>query len=232
MSSNLAPRGLEPHYDWFARVVVECLPSGGCAIDVGAGGGLPKALTPIRAQAGKLVGIDPSPLVLAHPDLDERFQMPLEEVDLPPACADVLYAYNVVEHIPRPEPFLKKAYDLLRPDGYFVFLTPNSAHPFALLARSMEQVGLKPLMRRMVARQRDGSYAVNDYPAYYRMNRGGTARRLAGKVGFRQIETFHFPSGWKHYFPRPLWGIPRTYDILTRNYFPSGQLLFAALLRK
>lgn len=230
--AELAHQHNEAYYHWFARVVTTHLPEGGTALDIGAGGGLPKGIASIRARAGRLIGVDPSPAIYSHPDLDEKICRTFEGAELPDECVDVAFAYNVVEHIARPLPFVQQAYRLLRPGGWFFFLTPNRHHPFALLSRGMEVLGFKPLMRRLVARGADGEFGVNDYPAYYRMNCQSAALPLAQSAGFREVHWFYIGSGWKHYFPRVLWAVPKTYDRMVEQHFPAGRLLFAAAWRK
>lgn len=230
--TRLAPIGLEPHYHWFTRVVTALSPEDGSVLDVGAGGALPSALRPIREKARYLAGVDPSPTIADHADLDDHWINRLEEAALPSERFDVAFAYNVVEHIDVPEPFLRALGETLKPGGGFVLLTPNAAHPFAVLARGLEILQLKPIMRSLIGKQESGHYAVNDYPAYYRMNRLGRLAPLARRTGFRVRQAVYFPSGWKHYFPAPLRFVPRAYDALTRRYFPAGQLLFAAVLEK
>lgn len=48
-----------------------------------------------------------------------------EEVDLPPKFFDFIFASHVIEHVPDPKGFARKAFEILKPGGIFWFWTPN-----------------------------------------------------------------------------------------------------------
>ncbi len=48
-----------------------------------------------------------------------------EEVDIPEATFDFVWASHIIEHVPDPKAFTEKVYQLLKPGGIFWFWTPN-----------------------------------------------------------------------------------------------------------
>ena len=95
----------------------------GILVDVGAGNGEFAEEMASRALFEKIVVVEPQPLSLDHPHI-EVATISFEEFSLQKK-ADVIVAFEVLEHIIDPELFLKKVHDLLADDGSFVFSTPN-----------------------------------------------------------------------------------------------------------
>lgn len=157
----------------------------GRVLDIGCGGNLPSALSPIVSAVGQLDGVDPNREVLSHPHLTRRWHDRFEEADIPTATYDMAYAYNVVEHIEQPEPFFQKVRAILKPGGCFWALTPHAKHPFCKLARWVELAGGKRLAGRAIE-------GVNDYSSYYRLN---SAAQVLGVIqGYSTAKFYYLPS--------------------------------------
>ena len=135
----------------------------GAVLDIGCGSGLPPALAPLSRGYARLDGVDPDAAIAAHPYLTRRWAGRLEDASVPRGEYDLAYAYNVVEHIGDPAPFLAAVHAVLKPGGVFWALTPHGRHPFAVLSRSLELAGagLHGAICRAARRP-----TVNDYPAY------------------------------------------------------------------
>jgi SAM-dependent methyltransferase len=197
----------------------------GRVLDIGCGGAVPDCLREVVSRVGQLDGVDPSEGVLAHSGLTLRWQGEFETSDLPERAYDAAYAYNVVEHVRSPEAFLKTLAAVLKPGGVFWAVTPNGYHPFCLAVRTMERLGLKRAYGQFHA-------GVNDYPAYYRLNREGRLRQLAAAAGFSDMAFHYFTvPGWENgYFPRGLRWVGRLYDATIAAQFPSRRLVLACRL--
>ena len=109
------------------RVVERAKPGGGRLLDVGSGTGifLEEAL---RSRRWQVMGVEPteaaarySAKALGCEVVTGRFS----EVQLPEADFDVITLWNVIEHLPSPTADLRRACQLLRPDGRLVFTVPN-----------------------------------------------------------------------------------------------------------
>lgn len=187
----------------------------GRVLDVGCAADLPGALTPIRASLGVLDGVDPDPAVHQHPLLKARWCAPFEQCGAPAAAYDMVFAYNVLEHICDPRPFFAQVSRVLKPGGVFWGLTPNRNHPFTLLSRSIELAGLKPLFRRQLGTSECGQVKVNDYPAFYRCNSPHCIVKAIKGLGFAKVSFHFFPClQWDTYFPKALRWLPNAYDFL------------------
>ena len=205
----------------------------GRVLDIGCGGDLPDALKSLRGRFGSLDGLDPDPAVAGHPLLTQRWQSALESSAVPAASYDLAYAYNVLEHVAAPGPFLAKVSQVLKPGGVFYALTPNAAHPFAALSRLIEGIGLKGYARTRLGVAETGRMRVNDYPAYYRCNSPRAIRRAIRGAGFRRATFYFHPCvQWDNYFPARLRWLPRAYDFLAGSRFTPLMLVFMVRLEK
>ena len=217
----------------FAELLLEAPQLQGRVLDIGCGGDLPGALKSLRGRFGTLDGIDPDPAVAGHPLLQERWNGTLESMAVPAASYDLAYAYNVLEHIAEPSPFLQKVSQVLKPGGAFYALTPNSVHPFAVLSRLIELVGLKSYARSKLGIAETGKMRVNDYPAYYRCNSPRAMRRAIRGSGFRHATFYFHPCvQWDNYFPSCLRWAPRAYDFMLGSRFTPLMLVFMVRLEK
>jgi SAM-dependent methyltransferase len=222
-----APSGLSEHQLAFGRLIAAEPGVGGRVLDVGCGPGLHGAVGFVAGRARQIDGVDPSPEVHRHPDLTLRWQSTLEQAPIPESTYDLAVAFNVVEHLPDPRPFLAAVHRVLKPGGVFWALTPHANHPFCMLSRALDVTGVKYLIARRNA-------GVNDYPAYYRLNRKRQVRRAIRGLGFDAPRFEHFTApGWHvGYFPRALhWG-PVLFDHLIGDRFKTFNLIFAFALRR
>src|SRR5688572_6082731 len=179
----------------------------GRVLDIGCGPDLPAPLRYLPEVVRQLDGLDPSGEVLRHPHLRERWHATFEDAPVPDAAYDLAYAYNVLEHVERARPFMEKLARVLRPGATFWALTPHARHPFTILSRSLELLGLK----QAIARRNEG---VNPYPAYYRLNSRRQIRKALRGLPFGEPQ-FHYVNapGWEvGYFPSFLRWAPRAYD--------------------
>ena len=216
----------------FCRLLLAEAGLKGCVIDIGCGAGFSEPLEPISGAYAQLDGVDPDAGVAAHPDLTRRWCGRLEDSDVPPAAYDLAYAYTVVEHVRRPRSFLRKVREILKPGGVFWALTPHARHPFAMLSRAVENIGLKGFYRRRLGKSNAGSYGVNEYPAYYRLNSARQVAKAAKGLGFASATFCYIPClQWDTYFPKPLRWAPRLYDRLLGIRARSLMLILAYRLR-
>lgn len=198
---------------------------GGRVLDIGCGPDIPEGLTPLRSRLINLDGVDPSEEVNRHPQLKNRWHGPFETADIPSAAYDLAYAYNVVEHIADPKPFFATLRRVLKPGAAFWALTPHGRHPFCFCVRTVENLNLK----KWIASRNEG---VNDYPAYYRLNRVKEIARAAEGCGFSRLDVIYIPSvHWDTYFPRPLRFVPRWHDRLLGLKRKGSMLLLAYRLQ-
>jgi SAM-dependent methyltransferase len=206
----------------FVDQVLAATPTLGRTLDVGCSGAFPTFLGPLKSRMTEHDGVDPSEQVLRHPDLGRRWHGPFESADVPLAHYDTVLTYNVVEHIEHARPFFTKVRSVLKPGGTFWALTPNGKHPFSTLSNLVRVLNVKGRYKRLV-----NDDAINDYPAYYRLN---SRKQVLGGIdglGFAAAEFWYAPCvQWDRYFPAPLRVLPHVYDRTIGLRLPDRQAIF------
>ncbi len=219
--------------NYFARLLLESPGLKGRVLDIGCGRNLPTALQGLTGQYGAIDGIDPDPTIAMHPLLSRRWNSAFETSAIPESGYDLAYAYNVLEHIADPKAFFSKVCGVLKDNGVFWALTPNGRHPFPVLSRSIERLGLKGVARRQIGRDESGAMRVNDYPAYYRCNTSRAVLSAIRGLGFQSATFFYYPCvQWDTYFPIWLRWSPRAWDLALATRFTSLMQILIVKLDK
>ena len=178
-------------------------------LDVGAGDGGRDYPARLRPIVGRIVGVDPSPVILANERVDERFQSTLEEfAPTHRRHFDLVVASYVVEHVSMPVTFLAAMHECLKPGGSAFIITPNVFHYFGAVAFIARRLHVD----EWVVRHARDQATLHDqhFPVQYRMNSRGRLTRVARRAGFRSVEIrmLDEPGIYQPYFPERLRPIP------------------------
>lgn len=149
-------------------------------LDLGAGAGIVEEMD-FRGHARRICGIDPDPRVVDNPYLDEGKVGVGESIPYPDASFDLVFADNVLEHLPNPEEVFAEVARVLKPGGRFLAKTPNKHHYVPLIAR------LTPhRFHQWVVRWR-GRAGDDVFPTRYLANSRADIRRLAPGAGLEVV---------------------------------------------
>ncbi len=133
----------------------------------------------IASRARLLVGVDLDWKGLQlNPFLHHKIYGNLELLPLRSGSYDVITANMVAEHLDRPATVLSEVKRILRPNGSFVFHTPNSRCFMMRFAALMPQ-SLKNLLALVL----EGRAEEDVFPTHYRMNTRMDITRLATDAG-------------------------------------------------
>ena len=185
-------------------------PKGATVLDVGANdGSFCPEVRRIAERASTFAGVDPDAKKLTkHTFLTHRYEGTLEEASIPHNTFDIIYAIYVLEHVAKPEEFIRAAFRVLRPGGSFYFITPNGLHYFAAISSLLARLGLQESVLHLIRPTKLVDHY--HYPAVYRLNTARTLMRLGRQAGFTQ---FYFKYSERLdelscYFPGPLKILP------------------------
>lgn len=131
-----------------------------------------------RSKVVKTFGVDISQkgVERARENGHTAYHGRFEEVDLPHASFDVVYASHVLEHVADPVAFTEKVFDILKPGGVFLLFTPNIGSIDAKLFQD----------------RRWGPYC---FPRHWYLFDRKSIRNLAQKAGFRVEAIQDLPMG-------------------------------------
>ncbi len=134
----------------------------------------------VIASCGRVYGIDLDWIGLkAHIGISNKVFGDLVNLPFETASMDVISANMVIEHLQAPERVLREVHRVLRPNGVFVFHTPNSAGwPIQLASRIPDR------FKKELIRFAEGRRQEDVFHTHYRMNTEPAIRRLAAETGF------------------------------------------------
>jgi len=149
-------------------------------LDLGAGTGLVEQMN-FRGKCKEMHGIDPEGSVLSNPHLDFAFVGRAEKIPADVSTYDLVFADNVLEHLPDPGSVFKEVFRTLKPGGIFLSKTPNRFHYVPLLAQ------LTPTWFHKFANKLRGRSESDTFPTLYRANTKRKLLHLAGAAGFAVV---------------------------------------------
>lgn len=158
---------IERHIDGTSRI-----------LDLGAGAGIVTQMN-FRGVAGHVSGVDLDPRVLVNPYLDHSRVGSAEKLPFADDAFDLVFADNVLEHLPDPLTAFREISRVLRPGGRFLAKTPNKWHYMPLMARVTPHS-----FHRFYNRLR-GRAGEDTFPTRYRANSRGAIHRLANASGMQ-----------------------------------------------
>lgn len=115
----------------------------------------------------------------AHPDISNKVYGDLAQLPFEGASMDVVSANMVVEHLSQPEMILREIQRVLRPEGAFIFHTPNYRGWVVQVASRIPEAFKKSLLWFLERRRGE-----DVFPAHYRMNTDLDIRERAQATGF------------------------------------------------
>ncbi len=160
-------------------------------LDLGAGAGIVEQMR-FRGLVAQVCGIDPDERVLENPHLDEAKVAIGSRIPYPDDYFDLVYADNVAEHLDRPAEVLREINRVLKPQGKFLFKTPNRTHYVTLLAR------MTPLEFHQFFNRLRGRQSMDTFPTCYLLNSPAQINMLARETNF-EVGAIHLLEGRPEY---------------------------------
>jgi len=160
-------------------------------LDLGCGHNLLPAWLPasqieesiIIDKADLVVGIDADVASLRqHNSLTNKIAGDIESLPFKDESFSLVTANVVIEHVKSPDLLLAEVRRVLRPNGLFIFHTPNAISYATAIAKIIPE----PLKIRLVALLQNRE-ARDVYPTCYRMNTRRTIERLARQHGLKVL---------------------------------------------
>lgn len=164
----------------FRERILAALKPGFTVLDLGAGAGIVSQMN-FKGRAGKVCGVDLDERVVSNPFLDEGRVSDAGEIPYDDEQFDLVFSDNVLEHLDHPADVFREVARVLKPNGIFMFKTPNKWHYMPTIARLTPHA-----FHQSISRLR-GRAAVDTFPTRYRANTKGEIERLARETGFSVV---------------------------------------------
>ncbi|SDT96855.1 class I SAM-dependent methyltransferase [Desulfobacula phenolica] len=196
LTSKLNKRfyGKKSHpYKIYLEEIVNRLPNGAKVLDAGCGHDAP-VISDIAAACDIAVGADITYLNPCNANPSVKFIInDLSAIGLCDACLDMVISRSVMEHIKTPEDIFNEINRILKPGGYFIFLTPN-LYDYASIFSKLIPNRFHPLIVKMT----EGRNEDDTFPAYYKANTRRDIQDLASGTGF-EIKEIEFLGQYPAY---------------------------------
>jgi SAM-dependent methyltransferase len=155
-------------------------------LNLGAGPPAPRAqIRVFKGEVARVVGADIDPDVKNNPELDEAHIIENGHLPFADRNFDVVVSDWVLEHVEKPDLFLREVRRVLKPGGSYFFRTPNKYHYVGLIARATPD-----WFHKLVANRARG-YPAGEHepwPTYYRLNSRTAVEEEGSKAGFAPVE--------------------------------------------
>jgi ubiquinone/menaquinone biosynthesis C-methylase UbiE len=168
-----------PATEVYEHLIRQKLRPGLRVLDLGCGRG--GVLEQLGESVGYPLGLDPDVISLREHRIAglPRAAALADSIPLRDNSVDILVCSWVLEHVADPARVFGEIRRVLRPGGFFVFLTPNATSPIALINRA-----LRPLQQTLVPRLY-GRAEADTFPVLYRANTVRKITTLAVDTGLR-----------------------------------------------
>jgi SAM-dependent methyltransferase len=159
-------------------------------LDAGCGRGAP-VLARFRGRAKRLIGVDLVDFNAGLSDI-ELLKGDLSHIELDTGSVDIVMSRAVMEHIADPASVYSEIHRILRPGGYFVFLTANLWDYASIIAKSVPN-----RFHPWIVSRTEGRAPEDVFPTCYRTNSRRAVHRWADATGFDIVSLRHlgqYPS--------------------------------------
>lgn len=154
-------------------------------LNLGAGHSVDDKTRSLKGEVRKVIGVDIDQDVVNNADLDESIVIKNNILPFPDNTFDLIWSDYVLEHIEKPDIFIKEVYRVLKPKASFFFRTPNNYHYVSLIARLTPE-----WFHKLIANRARGlsSKAPEPYSTFHRLNSNRNITKHSNSAGFREIE--------------------------------------------
>ncbi len=153
-------------------------------LDLGAGAGILPQMN-FKGLAARVCGVDLDPRVVDNVMLDEGKLGDVGAIPYADKTFDLVVANNVLEHLSDPRVVFAEVVRVLKPDGVFVFKTPNKHHYMPTISRCT------PHSFHQFYNKLRGRQSEDTFPTHYRANTRRDVTNLASQTGFKIDQIQH-----------------------------------------
>ncbi len=148
-------------------------------LDAGCGDG--GIIRDFKNKPKIIIGVDVNEKLLAQNNIvDQKIISNLENIPLDNNTVDIIVSEFVLEHLAHPEAVFEELARVLKPDGVFIFITPNVLNPIMALSRILPHTVHKFFRTTILKKEEE------THPTYYRANTYKTLIKLGISTGLSE----------------------------------------------
>lgn len=196
-------------------------------LDIGCGGGFDSDLSlqaSLSAVTDEYIGIEPDPVIELAPVFTDTHRCSFENAVIPPSSIDFAFSIMVLEHIPHPNVFWNKIYDILRPGGVFWGITVDARHWFVKASLLADKLKVKDIYLNLLHGKR-GTERYENYGVYYMSNTPSQIGQFTNKFDDCNYINFNQVGALDYYVPTKLRQLFRRLDQMSINRGWPGSIL-------
>ena len=193
-------------YTTFENTVKQYLEPRQTLLDAGCGHGAP-VLRKFMGSAAQLIGVDVVEFDGDIPGI-KLVNRNLVDTCLPSASVDIVMSRSVMEHVTEPTNMYGEMSRLLRPGGYFIFLTGNMWDYSAVIAKLVPN-----RYHPWIVAHTQGRDEIDTFPVAYKTNTRRAVKQFSQAAGF-EIASFQYLGQYPAYllFNGPLFLLGTAYE--------------------
>lgn len=174
--------GYRPSLDVYRHLLASLVGEETHLLDAGCGpGGL---VSEYVGKAALVAGVDRYAASFSEPaEIANLTESDLTDLPFADDHFDVVTCSWVLEHLDQPAAVFAEIRRVLKPDGHFLFITPNAINYVVWIRRLIPNTISKPIVRAVYGRNED---FIN--PTYYRANTYRTLDSQLTAAGFAQVQ--------------------------------------------
>jgi ubiquinone/menaquinone biosynthesis C-methylase UbiE len=181
-------------------------------LDIGCGREAP-VLRKFKHKATSLIGLE----MVEFRDPDPELRLisgSISKIPLPDQSVDVAMARSVMEHVVDPYSGIQEVSRILKPGGYFVFLTPSLYDYASIIAMLVPN-----RFHGAIVRATEGRKPEDVFPTVYKCNTKSAVLSIA-KAHFMEVRNFQYLSQYPNYFmfSGTLFAIATAYEKLISSF--------------
>jgi ubiquinone/menaquinone biosynthesis C-methylase UbiE len=198
-------------------------------LEIGAGSGTANQNHfDLCGRVARYVGVDPDPIVLNNPYLDEAHQCNADYLPFPDESFEVVFHYYVAEHFEEPTACNREIARVLKPGGLLLFQTP-SRYWYPMLAAQVTPQWFHEFYVRHFG---SGRTENEVFPTYYRFNDEHAIREQLKNCGFTcELENLSVAPGYLR-FSRLSFLAGVLYERTVEKKFPALRGVIIGVARK
>lgn len=170
--------GTKKFYDYIRSFIRDSF----VVLNLGAGKSADRKIRSLKGEVKLVYGADIDDIVLDNSDLDIKVILKSNDLPFENNFFDLVWSDYVLEHVEDPDVFLSEIYRVIKPNGTFIFRTPNKYHYVSIISR------LTPhWFHELFANKVRGLPTEHDiHKTFYRLNSSKQIKQLAKDIGFKK----------------------------------------------